>query len=90
MKEILKGHIIHAPALGELNIMENGYMVLCDGIIEGIYDQLPAAHRDGVLHDYGDKLIMQSFADNSSQRECAFLSVSLFIFVRKVGYCLML
>ena len=58
MKEILKGHIIHAPALGELNIMENGYMVLCDGIIEGIYDQLPAAHRDGVLHDYGDKLIM--------------------------------
>ena len=63
MKEILKGHIIHAPALGELNIMENGYMVLCDGIIEGIYDQLPAAHRDGVLHDYGDKLIMQSFAD---------------------------
>ena len=63
MKEILKGHIIHAPALGELNIMENGYMVLCDGIIEGIYDQLPAAHRDGVLHDYGDKLILQSFAD---------------------------
>ena len=26
MKEILKGHIIHAPALGELNIMENGYI----------------------------------------------------------------
>ena len=63
MKEILKGHIIHAPALGELNIMEKGYMVLEDGVIAGIYDQLPTEHRDGVLHDYGDKLIMQSFAD---------------------------
>lgn len=63
MKEILKGHMIHAPSLGELEIIENGYMVLCDGVIEGIYTQLPAEHSDGILYDYGDKLIMQSFAD---------------------------
>ena len=63
MKEILKGHIIHAPSLGALEIIENGCLVLRDGVIEGIYDVLPAEHSDGAVHDYGDKLIMQSFAD---------------------------
>ncbi|MBQ3548941.1 MAG: amidohydrolase family protein [Oscillospiraceae bacterium] len=63
MKQILKGHIVHAPVLGALEITENGYLVLQDGIIEGIYPQLPPQHRDGEMHDYGDKLIMQSFAD---------------------------
>lgn len=63
MKEILKGHIVHAPALGELEIVENGYLVLADGVIAGIYPQLPIEHADGVVHDYGDKLILQSFAD---------------------------
>lgn len=63
MKEILKGHIVHAPALGELEIIENGYLVLEDGVIAGIYSQLPDEHADGEMHDYGDKLILQSFAD---------------------------
>ncbi|MBR5572023.1 MAG: amidohydrolase family protein [Oscillospiraceae bacterium] len=63
MKEILKGHIVHAPTLGQLEIIENGYLVLEDGVIMGIWPQLPGEHADGRMHDYGDKLIMQSFAD---------------------------
>lgn len=63
MKEILKGHIVHAPVLGQLEIMENGYLVLENGIIAGIYPELPTEHADGVVRDYGDKLILQSFAD---------------------------
>ncbi len=63
MKEILKGHIVHAPAPGELEIVENGYLVLEGGVIAGIYQTLPPEHRDGTVHDYGDKLILQSFAD---------------------------
>ena len=63
MKEILKGHIVHTPALGQLEIVENGYLVLEDGVIAGIYSQLPGEHADGEMHDYGDKLILQSFAD---------------------------
>lgn len=63
MKEILKGNIIHAPTFGALEITEQGYLVLVDGVIEGIYQELPPQHSDGTVHDYGDKLIMQSFAD---------------------------
>ncbi len=63
MKEILKGHIVHAPALGQLEIIEDGYLVLEDGVIAGIYSQLPGEHADGKMHDYGDRLILQSFAD---------------------------
>ena len=63
MKEILKGHIVHAPALGQLEVIEGGYLVLEDGVIAGIYSQLPGEHTDGEMHDYGDRLILQSFAD---------------------------
>ena len=38
---ILKGNIISAPALGELEITEKGYLVATDGSIEGVYQTLP-------------------------------------------------
>ena len=63
MTQVLKGHIVHAPALGRMDITENGYLVLEDGVIVGIYDALPRQYDDAPLRDYGDKLIMQSFAD---------------------------
>jgi len=63
MEQILKGHIVHAPRLGVLSITENGYLVLRDGIILGIYQELPEAYRGAPVTDYGDDLIMQSFAD---------------------------
>ena len=63
LKEVLHGHIIHAPKLGELEILENGYMLLEDGRIEA----LSPVHRDDwdayAQVDYGDSLIMQSFCD---------------------------
>ena len=63
MTQVLKGHIVHAPALGRMSITENGYLVLEDGVIVGVYDALPRQYADAPLRDYGDKLIMQSFAD---------------------------
>ena len=62
MKEALKGNIVHAPALGELSQLEQGYILLCDGVITDIVSQLPRDY-DGTVRDYGDRLIMQSFAD---------------------------
>lgn len=63
MVEVLKGHIVHAPQLGALSITEHGFLVLRDGAVEGIYHTLPAAYAHAPVHDYGDALIMQSFAD---------------------------
>ena len=33
MVQVLKGNIVQAPALGELQITEQGYLVLEDGVI---------------------------------------------------------
>ena len=63
MTLILKGNIISAEKYGELNIIENGYLVSNDGVIEGIYQDLPKIYKDNEVVDYGDKLIMQSFSD---------------------------
>ncbi|NLU25147.1 MAG: amidohydrolase family protein [Clostridiales bacterium] len=61
--EILKGNIVYAPALGTLSTVEKGYLALRDGTIEGLYQDLPAFYKNEPVTDYGDKLIMQSFAD---------------------------
>ena len=44
MVQVLKGNIVQAPALGELQITEQGYLVLEDGVIieRGNHDQLLA------------------------------------------------
>ena len=61
--QIIKGHIVDAPAFGELKITENGYLVLKDGKIENIFAELPEAYHDALVTDYSDKIVMPSFAD---------------------------
>ena len=63
MTTILKGHIVSAPALGKLEIIENGYLVAEDGIIVGAYPTLPQQYEGCAVEDYGNKLILQSFSD---------------------------
>ena len=43
MTQVLRGNIIQAPRLGELDIREHGYLVLEDGVVQGIYEALPQA-----------------------------------------------
>ena len=63
LKEVLHGHIIHAPKLGEIEILENGYMLLDDGKIEALSPVHVDAWDAYQQSDYGDALIMQSFCD---------------------------
>lgn len=63
MTEILRGSLIHTPEFGELEAIPNGYIVLEDGAVEGIYQCLPGRYAGHPIEDYGDCLIMQSFAD---------------------------
>lgn len=63
MTTILKGNLISAPALGELSCIPGGYLVLEDGVISAISPTLPREYAHAPVTDYGDCLILQSFAD---------------------------
>ncbi len=63
MITILKGNIVSAPALGELDITEQGYLVAEDGVITGVFPELPPQYRNAAVEDWGDCLILQSLAD---------------------------
>ncbi len=60
---IIKGNIISAPEFGRIDITEHGFLVAADGKIKGIYPDLPLEYADAEIEDYGDALVMQSFAD---------------------------
>lgn len=60
---ILKGNIVSAPALGKWDITQQGFLVLEDGRIAGIFQTLPTKYADLPVEDHGDRLILQSFAD---------------------------
>ena len=63
MTQVLRGNIVHAPAMGRLDILEHGCLVLEDGVIAGLYPDLPAHLEGAEVRDFGDRIIMQSFAD---------------------------
>lgn len=63
MTTILKGDIVSAPSPGRLETTEHGFLVAEDGIIAGIYPVLPERYAGAAVEDWGDALIVQSFAD---------------------------
>ena len=63
MLTILRGNIIHTPAFGKLETLAGGYLVLEEGVIEGIYPRLPERYAACPVEDWGEKLILPSFAD---------------------------
>jgi len=60
---ILKGTIVSAPALGQLEVTEHGFLVAEDGVIRGVFPLLPEQYAGAPVEDFGDALILQSFAD---------------------------
>ncbi len=63
MPLVLKGNIIHTTTFGEIEIVENGYLVSEEGKIIGVFNNLPQNYKECEIFDYGNKLIMQSFSD---------------------------
>ena len=63
MLTALKGNIIEALTPDTLGIHPHSYLVLEDGRVVGIYPVLPDALGSASVTDYGDALILQSFAD---------------------------
>ena len=63
MLTALKGNIIEALTPDTLGIHPHSFLVLEDGRVVGIYPVLPDALGSASVTDYGDALILQSFAD---------------------------
>ena len=60
---LIKGHIIEAKTFGDPVITENGYIAVKDGVIQGVYSEIPAEFAGAKIEDYSDKLILQGFSD---------------------------
>lgn len=65
MKQVFacKGTILYTPNAHELTIVENGYAVVKDGTIQGVYTDLPETYIGIRVDDYGDALIIPAFSD---------------------------
>ena len=63
MLTALKGNILEALSPDILGIHPNSYLVLEDGRVAGIHTVRPKSREEAVVADFGDDLILQSFAD---------------------------
>lgn len=61
--EIYKGNIISADSYDQLNVIENGYVVVENGFIKEVLSSLPEEYKDEKITDYGDDLIIPAFSD---------------------------
>lgn len=60
---ILKGQIIHAPSPDQASYHEDSYLVVEDGAVVGIFNDLPCAYDHLPVTDYGDQLILPGLND---------------------------
>lgn len=60
---VLKGNVIYSKVPQKMEIVENGYIVYEDGVVKGVYSELPAQYADQEVEDYGDKLIIPGLVD---------------------------
>lgn len=61
--ELIRGQIVEAKRFGAPEITENGYIATENGVILGVYGELPERYKDAPVTDYGDKLVLQGFCD---------------------------
>lgn len=60
---ILKGNVVYSKTPQELEIVENGYIVYADGVVQGVYAELPEQYANDEIEDYGDKIIIPGLVD---------------------------
>mgnify|MGYP001445916662 CR=1 FL=1 len=60
---VLKGCFVDAPTFGALRVREGSFLVLVDGVIQGLWDRLPEEYAACPVTDYGEALVVPAFAD---------------------------
>ena len=61
--KIYQGDILYASSAEKLNVFENSYIIIENGMVEGIYPIIPEKYRDVPVTCYGRKLIIPAFSD---------------------------
>lgn len=61
--KIYRGTIVYALQLGALECLEHAYLVAQNGVIAGVFQELPGKYQDAALEDFGDCLLIPSFTD---------------------------
>ncbi|QNL43501.1 amidohydrolase family protein [Oscillibacter hominis] len=59
----LKGAIIHTPDPKRFTIVDDGYLVCQNGLVQGVYEKLPEEFQGIPVRDYTGKLIIPGMAD---------------------------
>lgn len=61
--KILKGNFIHTVKPEAFEVFDSSYMVIEDGIIQGIYNELPKSYSGIEIEDESNRLIIPPFCD---------------------------
>src|SRR5699024_339271 len=61
--KIFKSNIIFTPTMETFKVYKNSYIVVEDGKVKGIYEELDKNLKRIPVFDYTDKLIIPSFVD---------------------------
>lgn len=59
----VKGNIAFTKTLDEFDIVENGYIVVEDKLVKGVYETLPEVFKKIEIIDYGNSIIIPGFVD---------------------------
>lgn len=60
---ILKGHLCTSEDRQHIRVVENGCLVCENGVITGVFEQLPEQYANLPLVDFGDRLIIPGMTD---------------------------
>ena len=63
MKQVFKGDIAYSKNKEELSVHPDSFIIVSDGIVEGIYPVVPEEYKNLPLVDYTGKLIIPAFSD---------------------------
>ena len=61
--KIYHGDILFTPAADRMEIHENSYIIVEDGVVSQICEKIPETYSGVEIVDYGDKLIIPAFSD---------------------------
>ncbi len=60
---VLKGNICYADTKDHVTMMDQGYLVCCQGITQGVYPVLPEEYKNLPVTDYQELLIIPGMVD---------------------------
>lgn len=61
--QLIKGHIVYTPNPQRFEVCENSVLVVKQGRVEAVVEEIPSQYAGCSLQDYGDRLIIPGFVD---------------------------